>query len=233
MFKFLLNWESKNEVFICTKFKRKKCEIISDSLTKNKFSVQKVVDSKMDISDQLEEYCILGNIKKIKQLISKNGDQLYWDWGLFGACKGGHLDIVKLMISKGANDWNYGLRGACRGGHLDIVKLMISKGSEGLLNWNDGLYYACIGGHLDIVKIMISKGIEGLSDWNYGLYNACLGGHLGIIKLMISKGADEWSWGLEGACAGGHLKIVNLMILKGANNCGYCKKSMEDHLKHC
>jgi len=33
------------------------------------------------------------------------------------------------MISKGANDWNYGLYGACYGGHMELVKLMISKGA--------------------------------------------------------------------------------------------------------
>ena len=27
------------------------------------------------------------------------------------------------MISKGANDWNYGLNGACKGGHKEIVEL--------------------------------------------------------------------------------------------------------------
>ena len=33
------------------------------------------------------------------------------------------------MISKGANDWNYGLDGACEGGHKEIVNYMISKGA--------------------------------------------------------------------------------------------------------
>ena len=40
-----------------------------------------------------------------------------------GACQGGHMDIVNLMISKGANNWNFGLNyGACAGGHMDISK---------------------------------------------------------------------------------------------------------------
>jgi ankyrin repeat protein len=46
---------------------------------------------------------------------------------------GGHIDIVKMMIDKGANDWNWGLRGACRSGHIEIIKLMIDKGAN---NWN-------------------------------------------------------------------------------------------------
>src|SRR3989344_808640 len=50
-----------------------------------------------------------------------------WNWGLNYACKGGHLDIVNLMINKGVKNWNYGLEGACVGGHLNIVNLMIEK----------------------------------------------------------------------------------------------------------
>ena len=33
------------------------------------------------------------------------------------------------MIEKGANDWNYGLWGACMGGNMKIIKLMIEKGA--------------------------------------------------------------------------------------------------------
>ena len=33
------------------------------------------------------------------------------------------------MIEKGANTWNWGLEGACKGGHRDLVNLMIEKGA--------------------------------------------------------------------------------------------------------
>ena len=45
--------------------------------------------------------------------------------GIANACKNGHIDIVKLMISKGADDWDLGLVYACEGGSVIIVKLMI------------------------------------------------------------------------------------------------------------
>src|SRR5579872_2106060 len=41
----------------------------------------------------------------------------YWNQGMSRACFGGHLPIVELMISKGANNWNDGLCKACEGGH--------------------------------------------------------------------------------------------------------------------
>jgi len=37
------------------------------------------------------------------------------------AAYGGHMDIVKLMIEKGATDFNQAMRLAAEGGHMDIV----------------------------------------------------------------------------------------------------------------
>ena len=65
------------------------------------------------------------------------------------------MDIVKLMIEKGANDWNDGMYSACQRGHMEVVKYMIEKGAK---SWNDGIYGACLGGHGEIVKLMIEKG---------------------------------------------------------------------------
>jgi ankyrin repeat protein len=102
-----------------------------------------------------------------------------------GACEGGHMEIVKYMISKGANNWEMGLYFACKGRHIGIVKYMVSKGAN---NWNDGLFGACYKGHMEIVKYMESKGAN---DWNYGLLGSCKGGHVEIMKYMIEKGANE------------------------------------------
>jgi hypothetical protein len=61
-------------------------------------------------------------------MIDRGADN--WNWGLEGACQGGHPGLAQLMIDKGANDWNYGLEGACQMGHLILVQLMISKGAD-------------------------------------------------------------------------------------------------------
>jgi hypothetical protein len=53
------------------------------------------------------------------------------------------------------NAWNHCLYGACKGGHLQLAYLMIQKGADG---WNFGLYYACCGGHLSLVNLMIKNG---------------------------------------------------------------------------
>lgn len=55
------------------------------------------------------------------------------------ACRVGHLPMVELMISNGANNWSAGFINACRVGHLQIVELMISHGAN---EWETGFYIA-------------------------------------------------------------------------------------------
>lgn len=50
------------------------------------------------------------------------------NWALYGACEGGHTDIVNLMFSKGTIYVEWGLQGACAGGHFNTSILMIQKG---------------------------------------------------------------------------------------------------------
>src|SRR5579872_1285340 len=117
--------------------------------------------------------CKEGNIeqvlRKIEQLLRNDQTPFLFclNYGLEGACTGGHLDIVKLLISKGANCWNFALPCACESGNVDIVELLISKGAY---NWNGGLYSACYAGHFGMIELMISKGAN---DWNNGLVGAC------------------------------------------------------------
>lgn len=85
---------------------------------------------------------------------------------------GGHFELAKRMISKGANDFNAGLCNACHGGHLQLAELMISMTFGGARFFNWGLRGACEGGHIKLVELMISKGADNL---NLGLYSACRG----------------------------------------------------------
>ncbi len=100
----------------------------------------------------LKQLALDGNYQVVHQKKYRN---------LLRACKGGHRDIVDLMIKNGATDWNGGLGGACRGGHRDLVDLMIKNGAT---YWNWGLREACEGGHRDLVDQMIKNGA---TNWNW------------------------------------------------------------------
>ena len=77
-----------------------------------------------------------------------------------GAAKGGHLDLVKFFIEKGAKNWNLGMEGAAIGGHMEFVKFFIEKGAR---DWNSGMYGAAIGGHVELVEFFASPAICALA----------------------------------------------------------------------
>ena len=76
---------------------------------------------------QLTLYCRKKYLIQLVQLILKYN--LDWESGLFGACEGGYLDLVMLMIKYGATNWSDGLEGACYGEHPDLFNLMIKHGA--------------------------------------------------------------------------------------------------------
>jgi hypothetical protein len=169
-------------------------------------------------------YACENNIKLLISIIIRLGNTMY-DYGLYGACKGGHIDLVKHIFKIcDSCSYNYGLNGACRGGFVDIVKYLIHSGAH---NYNYGLSGACHGGHMDIVKYLIKLGVD---DYNNGLLGACRGGFMDIVEYMIELGAYEYNIGLYMACGRGNDNIVKYLIKSGATSCGHCKKSMLDHL---
>jgi hypothetical protein len=98
-------------------------------------------------------------------IIKLTYDEKWIDHGLEGACEGGHEDLAKLMLIKGARGYEYGLYGACKGGHKNLAELMIVRNADrvnmGLMNPNHVnrcLYAACKRGHKDLAKLMIAKG---------------------------------------------------------------------------
>ena len=92
--------------------------------------------------------CLKGNMEKVEKILEGRINEFILADGLQGACKGGHKEIIQLMIEEGIYSWNYGLLGACEGGHKEIIQLMIEKGAR---DWNRGLQGACSGGNKEII----------------------------------------------------------------------------------
>jgi thiamine pyrophosphokinase len=141
----------------------------------------------------------------------KDSEDIF-DWTMSYAAEGGQMEIVKLMIEKGATDFDSAMREAAEGGQMEIVKLMIEKGATDF-DW--AMNYASEGGHMEIVKLLIEKGA---TDFDWGMNEAARGGNMEIVKFMIEKGATDFNWAMTNAAEGGHMEIVKLMIGKGATD---------------
>jgi ankyrin repeat protein len=151
-----------------------------------------------------------GNMDIVKLMIEKGATA--FNSSMMYAAEEGHMEIVKLMIEKGATYFNAGLIIVAGRGYMEIVKLMIEKGAT---NFNSGMNYAAGGGHMEIVKLMIEKGA---TDFNWAISYAAEGGHIEIVKFLIEKGATNFNIAMTTAAEEGYMKIVKLLIEKGADN---------------
>jgi len=144
--------------------------------------------------------------------------------GLWGACHGGHKEIVELMCDYGATNFDKGLGGACEGGRKEMAELMISRGAT---NFNCGLYSACWSGHKEMAELMIKYGAARFSD---GLYAACITNHADLAVLMISFGAPITVDCLYVSCLRHHKSLAKLLGHLAPNiRCVKCNKLGLEH----
>ncbi|XP_067650426.1 ankyrin repeat domain-containing protein 50-like [Haliotis asinina] len=121
-------------------------------------------------------------------------------WG----CSGGHLDVVKYLLSlcildinSRANIGKTPLMKAAHEDHTDIVELLVRKGANVLQVDGTGsnvLHWACSGGHLDVVKYLLSLCVLDINSRAQGgrtpLMEAAFKEHRDIVELLVRKGAD-------------------------------------------
>ncbi|XP_048250455.1 ankyrin repeat domain-containing protein 50-like isoform X2 [Haliotis rufescens] len=160
-------------------------------------------------------------------LVDDNGSNI-----LHVACLGGHVDIVKYVLSQKVSDMNgrgqYGrtpLMVAAEKGHRQVFDLLVREGADVSLVDDDGnniLHMACIGGHVDMVKYVLSQRVADInSRGQYGrtpLMVAAEKGHRQVFDLLVRGGADVSLVGVDRknilhvACLGGHVDMVKYVL---------------------
>ena len=143
----------------------------------------------------------------------------------------GNYDMISLLINLCYNihlEGDYLLRHAAREGHLEIVKLLISKGAdihayaECALRWSTR--YSKTPNHMEITKILISKGADIHIYQDFPLRYAADTGNIYLLKYLLEIGANpraKDSGALIMAAKRGYIDIVKVLIDFGANiHCG-------------
>ncbi|KIJ12206.1 hypothetical protein PAXINDRAFT_83314, partial [Paxillus involutus ATCC 200175] len=107
------------------------------------------------------------------------------------------VNAVELaVVNVEDEDYSTPLHSACDRGHMNIVELLLAKGADvNAAGEYSGtpLRMACFRGHMNIVELFLEKGADVNASGGYSdtpLQAACLRGHMNIAKLLLSKGAD-------------------------------------------
>ena len=84
------------------------------------------------------------------------------NWGMREAALGGHADLVRFFVEKGATLWNESMISAAFGGYVDLVRFFADKGAA---NWDLCMIAAAHGGHADLVRFFVEKGATKRKMW--------------------------------------------------------------------
>ena len=178
----------------------------------------------------------------MKMMLNNNEYIININYQFVNASRYGYLEVVKLLIEKGANvraQNNQGIIVASEYGYLEIVKLLIKNNVDMRAQNNRSIISASFNGHLSIVELLIKNGANVCAQNNQAIINASGKGHLKIVKLLIDSGAnvsDQHNQAIINSSKGGYLEITKLLIDSGANVCDQNNLAIrfageKDHLK--
>jgi ankyrin repeat protein len=181
----------------------------------------------------------LGNTERVQELLDARSDIIDFRdsgnrTGLLLAAKNGALDMVKLLLGRGAepsiksDTGMTPLMWAVSNGHVEVVRLLLAgnvnlarRDSRG----NSLLMAAARNGHKELVKILLDRGSNILARNQYGstaLSIAAYKGHVEIVSLLLESGAEIDSIDKSGrtpltlAARHGRREVANLLLKKGA-----------------
>jgi hypothetical protein len=119
-----------------------------------------------DLGDQLRRAASAGDVARVRELLAAGADvnaaNAYGGTARAFASKKGPLEVVKLLLEKGANieakDTFYGstpLQWAATKGHPEIARELLAKGAQGEAEL---LAQAAAGGDAALVKVVLDRG---------------------------------------------------------------------------
>lgn len=177
-----------------------------------------------------------GNEGRVKRLLDadpellESGDYV-GDRPLIVATRLGHLEMVRVLVDRGANSNATGfgaktaLHWAADLGHDEIVELLVNKGADANARDSKGntpFIWASKNGHMGVVRTLLAHmGVEGLQEREAGgdaaLHCAAHWGHEEVVRLLLTTGAQADERGAHGRtalmCASkkGQLGVVKIL----------------------
>jgi ankyrin repeat protein len=155
-----------------------------------------------------------GDLQFVQTAMANGTDvnSVMWPWtALDYACRGGHLEIVKVLLASGAsfeaehrfNMWPP-LQSAAQNGHAEIIDVLVNAGADRFTVSGEGwtlLHTAARFGHASAVETLLKLGLNKnavteLKDT--ALHLAAWGGHESVVQLLLRAGARPGERNIDG-----------------------------------
>ena len=151
------------------------------------------------------------------------------------AAASGHLDIVRILLDKGANVnprhkmGGPALHYAAYNGLVEVARLLLDRGADPEVKrastGSKALHLAVDSGNEDTARALLDKGADPNAlgrNGNTPLHTAGYNGRLNMARLLMDKGADvniqakDGDTPLHEAAVYGHVDIVLALLDRGA-----------------
>lgn len=163
------------------------------------------------------------------------------DYCIKVACQGGHYEIVKMLMSAGANfriDEDYPFRvtqsfgGVLNqiGDRINITKLLIENGADIHAKNDYAFAIACEHNDLEMVKTLLHYGANIHANDDLGLLNAVSCNYYEMVHFLIESGANihaQNSKALLTSISHGYYDITQLLIKSGCNIQNICLPNID------
>ncbi|XP_026684825.1 ankyrin repeat and KH domain-containing protein 1 [Diaphorina citri] len=155
------------------------------------------------------------------------------------ACYKGHLDMVRFLLSAGADqehktdEMHTALMEASMDGHVEVAKLLLDSGAQVKTSENEGeslLSLACSAGYYELAQVLLAmhanvedRGIKGectplMEAASSGNVNGLQASVILIPGAKINAHTEETQeTALTLACCGGFLDVADFLLKNGAN----------------
>ena len=190
-------------------------------------------------AEEIHDASQRGDYDRVRELLEKNSalvDQKDSSWGrtpLHWAAHGGHFDVIRLLVKKGAdvnaadNSGGTALHAVASRGHMEAAKYLI--GEEADINPIDAsgrtpLACAVTGSHQGLVEWLVSRGAFvpiGGEEGRRLFHAAASRGDRPLVEWMVARGVDFSSENgnggslLHSASEGGLTGLIDKLIEKG------------------
>jgi ankyrin repeat protein len=135
----------------------------------------------------------------------------------------GKLDVVKYLITKGANiryNDDVIFHKAIYNNNVDIMRFCLEKGVDYHMKDNYPLMTSVRSNNLEMVKLLIEYGADPHVDENINFYVSIGRGHVDIFKYFLELGFDvcaNGNYAIQVATKNDNFEIIKLLINKGAD----------------
>lgn len=151
---------------------------------------------------------------------------------LTAAVSGGHIEVVKLLLSKRASvnlndgEGNWPLLVAITKKHYDIAELLLESGADACKcsSKKSSLKSACVNGNIKMINRLVKAGVDvnQAVGSKYYLEGAVIAQLVPVVAELLHLGADHTKHRksttlLEHACMLGNAEIVEMLLKAGAD----------------